>query len=171
MPAFVVEDGTGLPDATSYASVAEADSILLPNWAVDEPAKQKALMQASDYADLRWGNALRGSPSNNVQSLEFPRYNMRDRYGRLIVGVPEDWKMAVIIYASNASAGTLYPKNQSTDPREIKIKEITVGPIKTKYEYTGTTAPDAYIAFPLADNYAKQYTLGGAGGSNQVIRN
>ncbi len=171
MAEFLVEDGTGVPDATSYASVEEADAYLGNNWADTEEAKQQFLMQGSDYADLRWGSQLKSYPLNQDQGLEFPRATLKDRYNRLVEGVPADWKKAVMLYAQSAKAGKLYPKAPGQDPREIKKKKVTVGPVTTETEYTGNTPADAFVTFPIADQYASQYCSSGSSINGKTMRN
>lgn len=171
MAEFLVEDGTGLPDATSYASVEESDEYLGAAWASDETEKQKFLMQGTDYADLRWGAQLKSYPLNPEQGLEFPRFDLRDRYNRQVVGVPSDWKKAVMLYAQAAKAGKLYPKAPSQDPRDVKKKKVVVGPITTEYEYTGTTPADSFVTFPIADQYASLYCSSGSSLNGKTMRN
>ena len=53
--AFVTEDGTGLAEANSYVSVAEADAYHADRgnaaWIGEDSAKQSALIKATDYLE------------------------------------------------------------------------------------------------------------------------
>lgn len=84
--AFVVEDGTGLPDATSYVSVEEADDIITMNihasasWeALDVADKERLLAWASRYLDerTRWF----GHKAVEASALRWPRSGVTDRDG------------------------------------------------------------------------------------------
>lgn len=82
--AFVVEDGTGLPNATSYVSVEDADDILTmnihagPAWdALDVENKERLLAWASRYLDerARWY----GARTVETSGLRWPRTGVVDR--------------------------------------------------------------------------------------------
>lgn len=86
---FLVEDGTGLPGANSYVSVADADNLIQTNihasadWlAKSTEDKQALLMSATRYLDdrTRW-YGLRVSATSG---LRWPRSNVYDRDGNLI---------------------------------------------------------------------------------------
>lgn len=167
MATFTVEDGTGLDNATSYVDEAFADDYLGASWAADSSAKQAALMAATEYADARWGAKLRGRPLLSTQALEMPRTALYDRYGRIVEGIPSDWKKAVCLYAKEQVAGTLYPTPPSGNAKDIKRKRTVVGPITTETEYQGAATAATFLPFPLADKLAKQYATPGGG----VMRN
>lgn len=169
MPVFLVEDETGLEDATSYVSEAYADDYLGSSWAADTAAKEAALMAGTEYADARWGARLKGYPLVTTQGLEFPRQAIYDRYGNPIEGVPDDWKKAVCLYASYYVGGTLYPSIPTT-AKDIKRKKTVVGPIITEVEYQGSAVATSFLKFPLADRLVKGFLYGG-GGSGGAIRN
>lgn len=73
--ALVIETGEGLPDASSFVSVAEleafasARSITLP---ATEAAKEVLLVQAADYLILR-EPSFQGTRTKDDQALPFPR--------------------------------------------------------------------------------------------------
>jgi len=165
MPVFKVADGTGLSDATSYVSEVFADDFLGSTWAPDSASKQAALMEATQYADLRWGKHLMGRPLNAEQVLEFPRVAIRDRYGRRVLGVPADLMKGVCLYAKQSIAGTLYPVPPAGNAKDIKKKKVTVGPITTEYEYQGLATAATFLPFPLADKLIRQYGYAGNGGT------
>ena len=169
MPVFLVEDGTGIEDATSYVLEAFADDYLGASWAADSTAKQAALMAASEYMDARWGSRIAGRPLASTQGLEMPRTGLVDRYGSPVEGVPLDWQKACCLYAKESVAGTLYPANPGTNPKDIKKKKVVVGPITTETEYSDASiVATAFLKFPLADRLVKPFLYyGGA----RAIRN
>ncbi|WNL50645.1 head-to-tail adaptor [Ruegeria phage RpAliso] len=98
---FVVEDGTGLSDATSYVSVDEADSIIAmnihaaPEWAALDVSQKEALLAwASRYLDerARWF----GARAVETSALRWPRAGIRDRDNRDIASdeIPMQLKIA-----------------------------------------------------------------------------
>lgn len=86
---FLVEDGTGVPGANSYVSIADADNLLQTNihasseWmALSLANKQALLMNASRYLDdrTRWN----GTRVSETSGLRWPRTGVSDRDGFLI---------------------------------------------------------------------------------------
>lgn len=77
--AFVVEDGTGLANANSGASVAEADEYFtdrgITDWTGTNDVKQAALIRATDYIEMRWAGRWRYTMEfpDTPQALAFPR--------------------------------------------------------------------------------------------------
>jgi hypothetical protein len=101
--AFVAEDGTGLANANSLVSVANADEILTDRgdpegWsslALGE--KQAALIAGTDLVNTR--KRWPGSILVSTQALAYPRKDARDADGRELVGVPQAVKVAVCLAA------------------------------------------------------------------------
>lgn len=86
---FVVEDGTGLANATSYVSVEEADDIAVMNihnsdaWlALPLDEKRNLLIYTSRVLDSR--TTWQGSHVSQLQGLAWPRTGVIDRYGNTI---------------------------------------------------------------------------------------
>ncbi|AUR88711.1 head completion adaptor [Vibrio phage 2.117.O._10N.261.45.E9] len=168
---FLVEDGTGLETATAYAEV-----VFVTEYATrhglsfegEQNALENAIMVATTYADTRWGNSLKGRPLRSVQSLEFPRLGLTDRYGREEEGLPLGLKEAVAEYAiTQLSSGTLYPTPPTNSPQQIKKTKTTVGPITTEKEFIGATSQASYLDFPRADYKMRKFIYPVGGG---VIR-
>ena len=100
--AFVVENGSGNPAATSYLSIEEANDILALNihitaeWAALVDAdKERLLAWASRYLDerTRWF----GHRVNEASGLRWPRVGVIDRDGLLIAStvIPQQLNVAV----------------------------------------------------------------------------
>lgn len=124
--ALIVEDSTGLPDAESYISVADADAYVSsmiggPGWAgASEGDKERALRRATQYVDSRYH--YKNSKLNPDQALEWPR-----------VGYP--WPVKRVLDATcelavRALSGDLYSDVAPDD----NIKSETVGPLTTVYQ-------------------------------------
>ena len=77
--AFKVENGSGYPDATSYVSVADADTYFTDRgntaWsAADNTAKEQALVKATAFVDASYRSRYKGRRKTKEQSLAWPRY-------------------------------------------------------------------------------------------------
>lgn len=101
---FIVEDGSGLPNATSYVSVEWSDEyaenyiLNSTEWqSLDDEIKQIHLMSATSYLDtlVKWESSL----LSNEQSLAFPRKPFTDKEGRNVQGIPNIIKNATVQFA------------------------------------------------------------------------
>lgn len=176
---MVVEDGTGLATADAYIDVAFFDSFLGATLAATDAAlKETAITVASSYADARWGTRLLSYPLvKETQALEMPRFELCNRYGVPIVGVPTPWKQAVALYASYYLAGNLYPTTpdnaaggaSASAGTVVKEATRTVGPITKTDKFfsaaelesssgaSSTVTADGYFKFTQADTLVKPY--------------
>lgn len=90
---FVVEDGTGLVNSTSYVTVEYADLYHEDqnntSWALATTAnKQFALMRTTTAADTIWLSRWRGTKSSSSQALQWPRSDATDDDDFDLTGVP-----------------------------------------------------------------------------------
>ena len=109
---FKVEDGEGLPDATSYVSVEYANEYIAffypedSTWTeLSQENKEKKLMIATRFLDgaVRWQSSLK----RDTQSLEWPRSDFVDLNGRMVSGVPQAIRDATVILAYSSLTNTL----------------------------------------------------------------
>ncbi len=123
---FVVEDGTGKTDATSYVSLADADAYWVDRgnatWAAATNAdKQIALISATEYLDARymWSSGVKWSTG---QALAWPRGGAYDRFGYGIDDdvVPEPVKAACCQLAVRALSDDLMD-DQSQRLQQVKV--------------------------------------------------
>lgn len=127
---LIVEDGTGLPDAESYVSVADATDYHAARgnvaWAAATLSQQEiALRVATDYLDSRY--VWRGTRRTIHQALLFPRF------GIYVDGVNQTWPIPKLSQAScelalNALAGPLVVNQTSAN-----VKREKIGPMETEY--------------------------------------
>jgi len=130
--AFVVEDGTGLSNANSLASVSDYDTYYTDRGnsdALSVDNKEAILVQASDY--LRTMYDWDSTPLNSTQSLPFPRSDY---------GLPEQIKEATIILALKASEKSLI----SDEERRV-VKE-KVSSLEVTYDQNDTQVGMRYTA-------------------------
>lgn len=166
--AFTVETGTGVTNANAYIDVAYADAYFtdrgITAWtAALTPAKQIAIIKATDYIETRWGRRFLGSgPLLDTQGLSFPR---RDTF----TGIPEGLKRATAEYAVRALTDELMP-DPTTDASGGMIigNRQKVGPIETEVTFSASAGVSALKPYPAADRLMTQYLRSSSGG---VIRN
>lgn len=174
--AIIVETGVGVVDATSYVGVADADTYFArfnnTVWSgKTTQQKETALVQASFYADTRWGARIKGLPVNSEQGLALPVKGLHAPTGAAITGVPRNWCNAVCEYALASTKGSLFLDNSTaTNSSKIKKKRVTVGPITTSTEFADPFAGTSnFLPFPIADNLVKN-AIASSGSSGGAIR-
>ena len=151
--AFIVEDGTGLANSTSYAAVAEADAYFLDRsnaaWAAAVTGdKQAALIKATLYVDQKYLDMYRGMRTlKYTQALQWPRSFAIDRNGYPLLFIPQALKNGVFEAALIFLGGT-----DVTAPLEhggaVKEEGITKG-LRTIYQ-DGADWETRYPAIELA---------------------
>jgi len=136
MPAFLVEDGTGLAAATSYVSVADADDYmsLIPAttaWDALTPdsAKEDYLMFATRVLDNK--SDFIGVKTNTDASLRWPRSYVYDRDAVLILNtvVPTE-----IEHATTELARILLENDITTGQDVDHIKKLMVDVVQIEYQ-------------------------------------
>jgi hypothetical protein len=157
---LTVEDGTGLADADSYVSVAQADAYhsAMGNaeWTGEPVDLEAALRRATQYVDARY--TFRGTPLRYGQALAFPR---------TCDGAAYSWPIKNLVAATcelalRALAGPLV-----ADEDPVAVTKEVVGPIEVDY-----AAPRAggQVRFSIVDSLLRDLTLGGSGLSRRVER-
>lgn len=156
--ALIVEDGTGLPDAESYASVAAADAYLVARgnvaWgALSQGAREAALRKATDYLGDAYGQRWLGWRLTTTQALDWPRgmpttinyqFGYPPVYGPPIqqvdlTGVPPQVVRACIELAARASLGVELMPDATAAVRRERVDVIEV-------EYAESGAPSTGAA-------------------------
>jgi len=145
---LVVEDGSGLATAESYASVAAADAYWADRseptaWAgADTAAKEVALREATEYLDGRYGSRWKGCRANpTVQALDWPRSSVLDRDGYYVASdeLPTNLVRAAIEAAGRQVSADLAPDVDSDDVG-IAATTVKAGSVSESVEYAGTKA-------------------------------
>lgn len=154
---FVVEDGTGLEDATSLCDVAFADEYfadrMVTAWTGNDALKQSKLIAATDYVEARWSLKFKGTKQfpDTPQALSFPRLHI-GHDGE----VPRAVKKAVAEYALRALTGVSLAPDPTAESqgRAVASTKKIVGPIETDVTYSGSGAMSTnggFRPFPMAD--------------------
>jgi hypothetical protein len=155
--ALIVEDGTGLATAESYASVAEADlyhsNLGNTSWsALTTPQKEQYLRQATNFLVQRYRTRWKGWRAYTVQRLDWPRLGVflddvaaYPTGGRLssfaymvaVNAVPAQVKDATCEAAYIASTGTALTPPTLTQNR----LQVKTGPIFVAYDPRSPQTP------------------------------
>ncbi|MAR55997.1 MAG: hypothetical protein CMM93_02335 [Rickettsiales bacterium] len=161
--AFVTEDGTGLAEANSYVSVAEADAYHADRgnaaWIGEDSAKQSALIKATDYLEQTYGRRWKGERLYADQALEWPR--------TVDALLPKAIKSVTCLLALEAIEGVdLNP----TLGRAIKREKVDV--IETEFmdNAAPTNTRPAIDGLLLATGYLTSSAAWGVPGNGKVIR-
>lgn len=144
---IIVEDGTGKPDAESYASVADlrtyCDNFGYAAIAALSDARLEVLLrQATQYMLGQYSAAWQGERAVPGQRLDWPRTGVV-AYGQDVPSniVPDDVRDACSLLATKAQAGPLNPQGGQT------VKRVKVGPLEKEYdnEYGNNSAQPRYF--------------------------
>lgn len=163
--ALIVEDGTIVAGAESYASVAEADARLaalgFTTWQPLLTAeKEAALRRSFVFMNQTFRSLWKGTKVEGDQPADFPRDDM-DVEDVILENdiVPLDVKNAQIDLSIKAAAGDLNP-----DTTGQKLLRKKLGPLEKEFSNSGTA---------VAVNRALWMSLApylNLSGSNRVIR-
>jgi len=156
--AFTVEDGTGLSDANSLASIVEFDSYCTDRGiditGFDQTAKEVALVKGADYLKIVYYDSWTGDKLVETQALSFPRVVETETI------FPTDIKYANIELALKANGGDLL-----SDVGQRVISE-QVSSIKVTYsEYS-----DEQQSYTSVYNLVKPYLSNSNSYSHTVVR-
>lgn len=149
--ALIVEDGTGLAGAESYASVAEGLTYLTRrqrhvDWAaLDEAVAEGYLVAATDWIDCRF--SYLNDALVSTQARVFPRTGG--------IGLPVAVKNACIELADRARTVSLMPDPTHDAGGRVLRSSKKVGPISKEVEYTGGGVP--LPAFPFVERMLAPY--------------
>lgn len=133
--ALIVEDGSMVTGAESYASVAYANGYFIgignETWSdLDLSAKEQALRLATQYIQNEYFSVWQGVKRQHTQALDWPRENVYIAGTDSLVAnsiIPNEIKNACCLLAYKASVGALY----SDKERSIKREKIDV--LETEY--------------------------------------
>lgn len=144
---FIVEDGSGFTNASSYTSVAFADKYLTligkTGW-VDLPEEEKKakLVVATSYIDNLYPWKGRRKYSN--QSLKFPRVEVIDIDGFEVSGIPENLKKAVCeaAYISISTSSLFTTRDENGQVKRQAVENA----VEVEYFQSSTESESAYYS-------------------------
>lgn len=149
---FVVEDGSRLADANTFASVEFADSYFVNlgnpvGWSsASTLTKQNGLRQAAEYLQNVYGSRWRGTQATSTQGLPWPRVGVTDGdtgYVYTSVVIPRSLKQAACEVALRVAAGVTLRPDIDPGDGNITSSTMSVGGISITEDFVGaaTTAP------------------------------
>jgi hypothetical protein len=158
---MIVETGTGLNNADSYVSLAEANAYATARawagWTGTDAAKEAALVTATSYIDTNY--RFKGSLLTLTQSLAWPRVDVTDIEGRPLTGVPVNVKSATIELAMRA---LIAPLVASPETAAVKRKRVKAGSVETETEYAISVGSSSDPSpSPMADRLLAGLLAGG----------
>lgn len=159
-----VESGTGLPDADSYASVADCQAYAAAHgleFEGDDAALEAALRNATVYLDTEY--SFKGERADAAQALEWPRVNA----GAPPDVVPSQVVSACCELAVRALAGPLRQDISSTAAGAVT--ETTVGPITKRYAAAAGARVDGQTQFAAVNALLRRW-LSSYGSSVKLVR-
>lgn len=142
---IIVEDGTGVQGAETYASIEfitaywgkRTHSALFTAWdgEGDDEKKEGAAREATSYLDAVYGNFYKGTRRGYAQGLLWPRSGALDAKNYPLPDLPEELKAAVAeLAARRISTGT--ELSPDVDPLAMVTREKKkIGPIEKELEY------------------------------------
>ena len=172
---LIVETGAIVPNANSYASVADADarhsvSTAADTWEnLDPQQKEQRLVTATRRLDALFDWV--GVPYSVTQPLGFPRRNLYDQTGR-----PVYMKLvpAAVRNATIDLALWLPEDVAASGATGDVIEEITLGPIGIKMAIPETAAATVQPYVPadiiMSLRHFGQYVGGGGGSVGRLVR-
>lgn len=167
---IVVEDGTGLSTAESYASVADANTYFAKrlNAAWDElddiDDKEPALIKATDFMERVYGQKWIGTRTSETQALSFPREGVKRVGGWNYYDndeIPREVKVACMELALKVSSEPLAADLTADD----FIEAVTIGPISINYK---ESSPAVKIYREINDLLAPLF--GGIASSGMAVK-
>lgn len=140
--ALTVEDGTGLANADSFASL-EAFNAYLADFGyttdATDAAKEVALRKASQFIDTGW--IFYGQKLRLAQALAWPRWGAEDRDGYDILS---DVVPSAVVEATCELAFHALTSSFDRDANAANVKREKIGEIETEYSGSaGTVRPFA----------------------------
>lgn len=135
MATIIVEDGSGLVNANSYVTLADADTYFTDKgelgWAGDDDFKKQNLINATTAIDALYGpRYISFLRDQTIQSLLWPREQIWDRHSRRIDNgdIPTSLKNAQMEMALlNQNGVDLFP--EGTIDNQLTATSVTIGEI------------------------------------------
>ena len=158
--ALTPEDGTGLANADTYISEADADTYFASHGApsswsgADSASKEQALRLATQYLDNTYRGLWKGTKGSQSQALSWPRTDVVDEEGYTVseTSVPAGVLNATAETALRSVQGTvLVPDLSGT---KITREKVKAGPVEQDVTYQGGKASGVSsdpVEFTLVD--------------------
>jgi hypothetical protein len=172
--ALIVEDGTGLANAESYISEADATaywaSRLNDAWAnATAPQREASLRNAADYLSYVYG--WPGQPSTTTQRLSWPRAGVPSGAATFpSTAIPQQIIDAQLFLALSDLSSPILIKPVA-DPRALLKQTTTVGKVSTSKEWAASSVDQTsgLQRFPMVDIILNGVAIIPSSGSISVV--
>lgn len=166
---LIVEDGTGLANANSYISLADADTYFAnkgtagAQWAAPDELKNEYLVLAATALDDVFGRkyiSYLRSGDNVTQALLWPRENVWNRHNRRIPAgtIPQELKDAQCELALMQQLGVnLYPEGRKSN--NLLSESVSIGEISQSFTYQKQAGEQAEYDSGTDQNLYRQVEL------------
>ena len=169
---LIVEDGTGLANAESLCSVADADTIHAARgntaWAVfTTPQKEQRLRKGTEYMTGRYSLLWAGYRKTATQALDFPRECVPIVGLRFIQyydngTVPNEVKQACALLALRADEDV----DLMADEKRKVISETVEGAVSVTYSEFSSVQ----VRYTEIDAMLSRFLTNGSGRTAQMVR-
>lgn len=171
---LVVENGTGLPDAEAYASVAQfrtrCGKLGRDVTSVSDDDAEVALRLGAIYMLANYRMAWQGYRVNDIQSLDWPRYQVVridaiGGYGGYANFYPFD---SVPVEIQEANIDLAWRQSQAIElmPDIDRLeKMVKVGPISVEYDLNSTPL----VTFSEVENKLSSFLTASGGGLSVML--
>ena len=179
---LIKEDGTGLADANSYASVADGDAyhdghLYASAWtAASDAQKAVALVMASRLIDAEF--QFNGTRTNVVQGLQWPRARCPEPDAihvplQVLLPIPSDFVRfdsvpKGVVQATCEMARELLIADRTTAPPGEGLKYYNSGGVQTGYDKTDRRAVLSQVAQVMLAKYGSQ--ISARSGAVRLVR-
>lgn len=157
---LIVEDGSCVPNANCYVSLAYADEYMKntgrKTWAgLTEDEKKSYLINATSYIDRTYSKlGWKGIKKyHRNQSLCFPRVELYDKDGYEVEGIPEELKKAVCEASFISTTTSLFSVNSASG--EVKRKKADA--LEVEYFSTSESANNFISRFSVLDSLLSDF--------------
>lgn len=150
---FIVEDGSGVPGANSYVTLAYAQAYFADRsrsaeFEGTDEQRQGWLVQGTDYVE-RWSTRFLSTPFFTAQPLSFPRVYTQTGDAWM----PDTLLRAVCEYAAHAKLGPLAPTPKvDATGHSVVMTSRKVGPIERGFAVVPGSRVQTFRSYPAADS-------------------
>lgn len=171
---LIVEDGTGLTNADSYISVADATTYLTnfgsgDAWSVIDAGTQEILLRKSTRdLDALFSSSYASCLLSTSQALLWPRESFTDANGRTVSGIPKELGYAVAELALINSVSDVTGPGDRTGMVKLERTEI-VDAVKSWTEYFAPS-PTNELAIRKVTLLLRPFLDGGSSAISATIK-
>jgi hypothetical protein len=170
-----VEDGTGLSNADSYISTADAATYLTnfgsgDAWSEIDPDTQEILLRKSTRdLDVLYGQSYASTLLSTSQSLLWPRESFTDTNGRTVSAIPKEIGYAVAELALINSVSDVTGPGDKSGMVKLERTEI-VNAVKSWTEYFAPSATNELAVRKINLLLAPYLSGGSSAMSARIVR-